>query len=423
MAQLNTGFSNSFNLTPQTNSTGGAVDPYGNGTPLNVPAAGSGGPAMGPSANPAAGAAGFNRPPVDPQIAAQNGGTGGAGTPGRSFFNGSNWNPTFQQNAGYNPSQYATTETANTLAGALGSGLGLGANVMQTQNAPGSPIGPPPQQMLDFGGSDMLNAGLMAERYRRYDHATADAMTRAELALMGPRQAPNEDSQGGSMGSWSQYGQSAGGSQNLGGGQNIGQFIGENAGGAFGSRPTGGGGINPNGNPVTGQYGQGNLGQAAPNYQNYHPQAPPPRQAPPDHGMAHPPQQAPQFGNRMNYGGFGQNQQFNQANQFSGVQQLMQMLMGGQGGMLQQRGRAGQYGNGGQMSGLMGMPSFLQGRNQSAGNGFTGVGARGNPYQTRGNMSGFAQSNNQFLNKGYDPRGSAPQGSYNDNRNMILSNQ
>ena len=60
--------------------------------------------------------------------------------------------------------------------------------------------------MLDFGGDGQLNAGLMAERYAKYDRATADAMTRAELAYMSPRQNPNEDSQGGSMGSWSMYG-------------------------------------------------------------------------------------------------------------------------------------------------------------------------------------------------------------------------
>jgi len=183
------------------------------------------GPAQGPAANPFGGAAGFNNPnpPTTSQFFPQ-----ANGLQPTQQFNGNNWDPSFQQFSGYNPLQYATTETANTLAGAIGSGLGLGANVRMTQNAPGSPIGPPPQAMLDFGGADMLNAGLLAERYKKYDQATADAMTRAELAMMGPRQAPNADSQGGTMGSWSQYGGApAGGSQNLGGGQNIGQFVGE----------------------------------------------------------------------------------------------------------------------------------------------------------------------------------------------------
>jgi hypothetical protein len=80
--------------------------------------------------------------------------------------------------------------------------------------------------MIDFGGADMLNAGLLAERYAKYDRATADRMTRDELALMGPRSAPNEDSEGGTLGSWSQYQPVTGGQNFLGQGANLGSSLG-----------------------------------------------------------------------------------------------------------------------------------------------------------------------------------------------------
>lgn len=130
-------------------------------------------------------------------------------------------NPSFRNDlSGYNPSQYATTETANNLA------QQLGGATMQTRNANNSPLGPPPQNMIDFGGADMLNAGLLAERYAKYDRATADAMTRAELAQMGPRSAPTEDSEGGTLGSWSQYQPVSGGQSFLGQGANLGSSLG-----------------------------------------------------------------------------------------------------------------------------------------------------------------------------------------------------
>lgn len=188
------------------------------------------GPAQGPWANPNDSANGFNKMPSNEQSQMDriNGGGGQSGG-GKEWFNGQNWNPTFHQYGGYNPLQYATTDTANTLAGQVGSGLGLGGNVIQTRNAPGFG-GAPPQASIDFGGDSPLNAGLLADRYKKYDHATADQMTRDELAMQGPRRDPNADSQGGAMGSWSMFEGLPGGAPNLGGGQNIGQFVGENAG-------------------------------------------------------------------------------------------------------------------------------------------------------------------------------------------------
>ncbi len=422
MAAIDPGFSNSFNpINTQQNSS-----PYNNGTPLNIPSAGSGGTPMGPqqfdngtplkmpgagTGNPAMGPFQSNDPRAqqNPQVAAQNGG------PDRSFYGGPNWTPTYQQNAGYNPSQHASQGTANSLA------QGLGANVMQTQNAPGSPIGPPPQQMLDFGGADMLNAGLMAERYKKYDHATADRMTRDELALGGPRQAPNEDSQGGSMGSWSQYGASPGGLQNAGGGQNIGQFIGERAGAAFGTQGAGGAYTHVPQGPQVPQFGNpgGSYGGNPGGGQGYAASTPPYPTTYPGQGQyggggyGGGGYQAPQFSQTRNSGGFGPSQNFAQANQGSQVQQLLAMLFGGggQGGGMnfQSRGRSPQFG-GGMSPNFAGM---MNSRQQAPAM---------NPYANNANYGGGA-NRASYYEKGYDPRGSVPMGSYSDNRNMILSNQ
>ena len=107
-------------------------------------------------------------------------GVGGANPAAPGSFGTSSWAPSYQSNTGYNPLQYADLGTANTLAS------NLGGNVLQT-NSPGSPLNVPNQASIDFGGASPLNAGLLADRYQKYDRATADAMTRAELALQGPR--------------------------------------------------------------------------------------------------------------------------------------------------------------------------------------------------------------------------------------------
>ena len=322
-------------FTPYSPNSAPAYLGGGSETPLSIPSTGFGGPLSGPSANPAA----LTSNPLNP-----------SGLQPTSQYNGANWNPTYQSNPGYNPSQYATLDTANTLAGGVGSGLGLGANVRQTQNAPGSPIGPPPQLMLDFGGADPLNAGLLAERYGKYDHATADRMTRDELALMGPRQAPGE----GSYGSQSMFGPSAGGNQNLGGGQNIGQFVGERKGAGFGSpgvsvpQPPASG-ILPNGNAFPGRgYGRGGRYGSGGGSGGYPQQSNRPLQ----------------FGNRANYGGFGAANQFQGANQGAQLQQLMQMLLGGRGGTLQTRNRQSPF-QAGNMSDFAGMLNGNRGGGQS----------------------------------------------------------
>lgn len=225
--QLDSGFSNSFSPIQTPTKSFDYESPLGGGASTNTsftPATSSpffNGSAAGSSVNPFAATMGMGaRQPQDPQIAQAN------GLRPTSQFGGPNWTPTYQTPGGYNPSQYATVDTANSLAGSIGSGLGLGGNVIQTQSS--GPGGPPPQQMIDFGGDSPLNAGLLAERYKKYDHDTADRMTRDELALQGPKPAMNADMQGGAMGSYSQFAPSEGGSLNLGGGQNIGQFVGEN---------------------------------------------------------------------------------------------------------------------------------------------------------------------------------------------------
>lgn len=134
---------------------------------------------------------------------------------------GSGWTPSFRTDIpGYNSSQYADLGTTNTLA------QQLGGNAVQTQNAGGFSGGPPPQNMISFGGTGVLNAGLLAERYAKYDRATADAMTRAELAMMGQNPGTSEaDTQGGSLGFASQFTGLPGGTQAIGQGANLGSSM------------------------------------------------------------------------------------------------------------------------------------------------------------------------------------------------------
>jgi hypothetical protein len=84
---------------------------------------------------------------------------------------------------GYNPAQYATDEQARGLASLLG------GTVSRTN--PVGPIGPPPQNLIDVGGRDDLNAGLVQQAL---GPITVDGVTRARtpsemsLALSGLRQ-------------------------------------------------------------------------------------------------------------------------------------------------------------------------------------------------------------------------------------------
>lgn len=80
---------------------------------------------------------------------------------------------------GYNQQQYATTDTANQLA------QYLGGQTVQTQNAPGSPIGPPPQNMISMGSGDPFNAGLVAQIYSMYPKNVADQIMMAQMASSG----------------------------------------------------------------------------------------------------------------------------------------------------------------------------------------------------------------------------------------------
>jgi len=311
--------------TPMQNPNGTAFDADNNGNPT------------GPYVNPSAGASGYNNP-----------------------FGTSAWRPQYENFSGYNPYQYANNNTANNLAQALG------GRVMQTRYDQASPFGVPPQSMIDFGGADMLNAGLLADRYAKYDRATADAMTRAELAQMGPRQDPNGDSQGGSMGSWSQYANRDGGQDYLGQGANMGQFIGNGQ----GPQNPGGGGNSPmqyqnqifNTNQTPGGYLRG--------------------------GSPRPPQ-------LPRYGGFGQASQFGAQNPFFS--------------------RPGQF-NAGLMGSLMGQPSLLSRMNQVSGFGGQGgpfgmggqYGSFGGGDYGRGTMGGFGGFLNQLfssMNQNNNPWG------------------
>ncbi len=64
------------------------------------------------------------------------------------------------RDAGYNPAQYADDSVAQDLA------RQMGGRTVYTN--PGGPIGPPPQAMVDAGGSNMHNAGLIADINRRF---------------------------------------------------------------------------------------------------------------------------------------------------------------------------------------------------------------------------------------------------------------
>jgi hypothetical protein len=98
-------------------------------------------------------------------------------TPGQHWSQG--WNPGYLSN-GMNPSSYADDATAQFLA------KQLGGDVVQTN--PSKVFGPPPANHIALGGNDALNAGLLAQRYKFNSPEMADAMTRAEMAMMRPAQ-------------------------------------------------------------------------------------------------------------------------------------------------------------------------------------------------------------------------------------------
>jgi hypothetical protein len=65
---------------------------------------------------------------------------------------------TTQTPAGYNPNQYATDTQARGLASLLGGSVSS-TNV-------GGPVSPPPQNLIELGGSDAFNAGLVQQQLR-----------------------------------------------------------------------------------------------------------------------------------------------------------------------------------------------------------------------------------------------------------------
>jgi len=90
----------------------------------------------------------------------------------QSSFGNPGWKPSYNAPGGYNPLQYASDGTANELA------QGLGGTVSRTKTL--GPFGDFGQNQIDFGNGNQLNAGLLADRYSKYDAATANAMTDAE---------------------------------------------------------------------------------------------------------------------------------------------------------------------------------------------------------------------------------------------------
>lgn len=90
------------------------------------------------------------------------------------------FSPTFQQN-GWNPAQYATDSTSQQLANILG-----GTSVKQSMGAI-NPFGVPDSNAVDLGGQDLMNSGLLAQRYAStlMPQWQKDAMTQAELSRMG----------------------------------------------------------------------------------------------------------------------------------------------------------------------------------------------------------------------------------------------
>jgi len=286
------------------------------------------------------------------------GGAGAQAPQGTGQFGSPGWTPGVLENLGqyttqygaYNPGQFTNQSTANTLANALG------GNAYKIETNTG-PYKIPDQWQVNLGGNAQLNAGLLADRYAKYDRATADAMTQAELAQLN----------GG------------------GGGNGLGQFL-------------GGTGNQSPGTPPPQQFWSG----GAPGGGNS--PSPIPQQNPLVPGTYGPAQvQGPQM--QLSQGGLGRYGNFAAANRFAPQQQLMNLLFGGgnfQPGQFSARSRPPAF-NQGLMGSLMGMPSLLSRMNQVSG--FGGNGGWGNLGAV---ASGFrmptqGQFQMPFGNRGYDP--------------------
>jgi len=168
MGQFTPGYQPGFNNYTQNDgfSAGSGETPLGSGTPQNQPSTSgfNGASLVQSNGNPLGGVYGqpgqFGNPAAPPPQQNQN----SFGNPG--------WKPSYNAPGGYNPLQYADDNTANTLA------QGLGGTVERTKTL--GPFGDFGQNQINFGNGNQLNAGLLADRYSKYDAATANAMTDAE---------------------------------------------------------------------------------------------------------------------------------------------------------------------------------------------------------------------------------------------------
>ena len=173
MGQFTPGYQPGFNNYAQNDGfSGGGESPLGSGDPQPSTSGFNGASLVQTNGNPQGGV--YSQPgrfgnPVAPLIGGVPG-VGGANP--NSQFNNANFKPTYSAPGGYNPLQYADDNTANTLA------QGLGGTVERTKTL--GPFGDFGQNQISFGNGNQLNAGLLADRYSKYDAATANAMTDVE---------------------------------------------------------------------------------------------------------------------------------------------------------------------------------------------------------------------------------------------------
>lgn len=156
------------NTQPAPNISSGIGSGVGTGARGPIPAAPAGAAAGARGATPATGERTIL--PPSRQIA----GAPPVGTPASDavlpqFVSGAAGTTTASRGAGgYNPLQYATDEQAAGLASLLGAGV--------SRTSPIGPIGPPPQNILDFGDGAQLNAGLVQQAL---GNITVDGASRA----------------------------------------------------------------------------------------------------------------------------------------------------------------------------------------------------------------------------------------------------
>ncbi len=176
MGQFEQSYQPGFNNYSQNDGFSSSTDP--SETPLGSGAPQGGGANPGFASGPSSfvPSAVFSGAATNPNpTGAQNNQAGPNNIPppqNQNSFGNPGWKPTYSAPGGYNPMQYADDNTANQLA------QGLGGTVERTKTL--GPFGDFGQNQINFGNGNQLNAGLLADRYTKYDRATADAMTAAE---------------------------------------------------------------------------------------------------------------------------------------------------------------------------------------------------------------------------------------------------